>query len=172
MLIYLQMIETPEGKTKFRRLYEAYKGLMFYVAKGILQQDQDAEDAVHEAFIKIARNMVKISDPVCPKTRAYVVQVVESVAIDLLRQRNRRLRGEVSKDYPGIVAEYHGENRVTQCILELPPHDREVLLLRYDQGYSLRETAQLLGISEAAARKREQRAKARLEEKCKEEELL
>lgn len=63
MIIYLQMLETPEEKSKFEQLYLEYKGLMFHVAYEILHNEQDAEDAVHQAFVKIAENIKKIDDP-------------------------------------------------------------------------------------------------------------
>lgn len=50
MLIYLQVIDAPEDRDQFITLYETYRGLMFYVANQILQNEQDAEDAVHDAF--------------------------------------------------------------------------------------------------------------------------
>lgn len=60
MIVYLQMIDTPEEKSKFEKLYYAYRGLMFHVARQVLNNDQDAEDAVSSAFIKIAENIEKI----------------------------------------------------------------------------------------------------------------
>ena len=54
MLIYLQMLETPEEKSLFEQIYLEYCGLMFHVAYEILHNEQDAEDAVHQAFVKIA----------------------------------------------------------------------------------------------------------------------
>lgn len=172
MLIYLQTIEDPAQRSKFERLYEAYRGLMFYAAREKLGNDQDAEDVVHDAFIKLAKNINKISNPVCPKTRAYVVLTVESVSIDLLRKRSRRPTTPLSEDEPGLTVTYEGDNALTRCILNLPARDREIILLRFWQGYSPREAARMLGISEAAARKREQRAKEKLEALCREEELL
>lgn len=47
MLIYLQMLETPEEKSLFEQIYLEYCGLMFHVAYEILHNEQDAEDAVH-----------------------------------------------------------------------------------------------------------------------------
>ena len=172
MIVYLQMIDLLEDQSKFEKIYYTYRGLMFHIAKSIVRQEQDAEDAVHEAFIKIARNINKISDPLSPKTRAYVVQIVENTAIDQLRKKRRHVDEVPLEDHLGVSLEYSGENRVVKEILSLPAYDREVLLLRYDMGYSVRETAQILGISYVATRKREQRAKRRLMEKCKEEELL
>ena len=57
MIIYLQMIDAPEDKHKFEILYTEYRGLMFYIANQILNNKQDAEDAVHTAFVSIAENI-------------------------------------------------------------------------------------------------------------------
>ena len=59
MLIYLQMIETPEEKSVFEQIYLEYRGLMYHVAYEILHNEQEAEDAVHQAFAKIAENIKK-----------------------------------------------------------------------------------------------------------------
>lgn len=74
MIIYLQMIESDEDKSKFEQLYIMYKGLMFHVAMKILKNEFDAEDAVHQAFLSLIENLKKISDVKCPKTRAYPAQ--------------------------------------------------------------------------------------------------
>lgn len=72
MIIYLQMIESDEDKSKFEQLYIMYKGLMFHVAMKILKNEFDAEDAVHQAFLSLIENLKKISDVKCPKTRASI----------------------------------------------------------------------------------------------------
>lgn len=59
MMIYLQTIDTAEDRSKFEQLYEQYKQLMFYTAFQILKRPQDAEDAVHHAFLSIAENISK-----------------------------------------------------------------------------------------------------------------
>lgn len=172
MLIYLQSIEDPDCRSVFEQVYTEYRGLMFHAARRILGSDQDAEDAVHEAFLKISKNISKISDPVCPKTRAYVVLIVERTSIDLRRKQKRQPAEPLEEDVPGLPAAYDGDNALTRCILSLPARDREIILLRFWQGYSLKETAALLEISEAACRKREQRAKEKLETLCREEAFL
>lgn len=171
MLIYLQLIDSPEDQSKFEKIYYQYRGLMLYVARHLLNRYEDAEDAVHEAFIKIAKNISRIGDFNCPKTRAYIVIIVENTCIDLLRKNNKHPVQPLDFE-PGIHVDYAGENELTRCILQLPAQDRDILLLRFDLGYSSKEAAKLLGISEAAARKREQRAKDRLHKLCKEAELL
>lgn len=82
MLIYLQTIETEEDKSKFEDIYREYRGLMYYVAYKRLHHEQDAEDAVHYAFMKIAEN-IKIIDPVSPKTKQLVVTIVDNRVTDI-----------------------------------------------------------------------------------------
>ena len=61
MLVYIQMIDAPEEKDKFERLYLKYRDLMFYIANKILQNKQDAEDAVQNTFMKITKYIDKSS---------------------------------------------------------------------------------------------------------------
>ena len=89
MIIYLEMINAPEERHKFEVLYRAYRRMMFYIANRILNNEQDAEDAVHSAFVYIAENIQKIDEPMCPKTRGYIVTIVEGRAIDMYRRKQR-----------------------------------------------------------------------------------
>ena len=164
MIIYLQMIDTPEDRSKFEQIYLEYRGLMFHVANEILHNEQDAEDAVHQAFLNVAENMKKIGEPKCPKTKGYVVTIVENKAIDLYPRDKRHQVLELYVTGQGIQVIYEGENTLTACILKLPARYREAILLRYVQGYSVKEMASVLGLSFAAASKLDQRAKARLKD--------
>ena len=172
MVIYLQMTGTPEDRTKFEQLYARYGGWMLGTARKILQNDRDAEDAVHDAWLTILENLHKISSVDCPKTRAYLVTIVESKAIDLYRKKQRQETGELLENQQGLTVEYQGEDGLTRCILALPARYREVILLKYQQGYSTKEIAKLMGLSAAAAHKLVQRARDRLEALCREEGVL
>ncbi len=162
MFIYLQMIETAEEKCCFEQIYNEYHRLMYYVAYGILHHSQDAEDAVHHAFVKIAENIKKISQPVCPKTKSFVVIITEHTALNMLKKhsRNRELPfvQEISGEH---AADFEGDT-LAKCILQLQPRQKHVIWLKYHHGYSLREIATMLGISHDAAIKTDQRAKAKL----------
>lgn len=172
MLIYLQMIDEPQDRHKFVKVYEAYVKLMFYVANEILHNSHDAEDAVQQAFISIAKNMKNISEVECLKTKGYVVTIVENKAIDLLRAKVRRGEIELNEDTGGLSIEYTGDNSLAACLLKLPVRYREVILLKYEQGYSAREIAKILKLTESNAGKLLQRAQNKLEELCREEGIL
>ena len=169
MLIYLQIIETPEEKSKFIILYEEYRDYMYRVAFAILKNQEDAEDSVHYAFVKIAENIKNVDDPVSLKTRGYVVTIVRNRAIDLYRKKQTHPKAEYRDAMNGVQVEYDGDNTVAACILKLNERQRNVLILKHQHGYDLREIAQMLGITYRNALQIEQRAKAKLRALCQEE---
>lgn len=97
MLEYLATMETADDRTRFESLYLAYRGLMYHVAYHILKNPQDAEDAVHQSFVKLAEHMATIPDGPCPRTRNLVVTVAERKAIDLYRSRQRHPETELDE---------------------------------------------------------------------------
>ena len=172
MIVYLEMLETPEEKSKFEQLYLEYRSLMFHVAFEILHNEEDAEDAVHQAFIKIAENINKIDNPVCPKTHGYVVTIVENKAIDQYRKTLKYKTVECDEEIQVTDLYYKGDSDLTKCILKLPARYRELILLRYHQGYSIREIANMMGLSLSATIKLDQRAKSKLKKLCEEMGIL
>ncbi len=172
MLLYLQMIETPTERSKFEQVYIQYKRIMYAVAFSILRNEQDAEDAVHQAFVKIAENISKISEPECPKTRSYVVTIVENTAINIYRRKKRHPAVSLDEGGPWLTVEYTGSNELARCMAQLPGRYRQVLLLKHHHGYSTKEIAKMLGLTAANVAKIEQRAKEKLEILCKEAGIL
>ncbi|MSS91486.1 sigma-70 family RNA polymerase sigma factor [Eisenbergiella tayi] len=138
----------------------------------MLHNEQDAEDAVHQAFVKIAENIKKIDNPVCPKTHGYVVTIVENMAIDQYRKLQKHQTVELIDEIQGTAPHYEGDNALTDCILKLPARYREMILLRYHHGYSVREIASMMGLSLPAAIKLDQRAKNKLKKLCEEAGVL
>lgn len=168
MLIYLQMIESQEDKRKFEIIYESYRDELFAIANDILHNEHDAEDAVHHGFIKLAENMSKIGEPKCPKTRGYIVTIVENRAIDIYRAKQLHPMVPYSEETVGIEVEYTGSNGLAECIAKLPSRQRSVIVLKYHHGYDLKVIAQMLGITYANALKIEYRAKEKLKALCEE----
>lgn len=146
MLIYLQMIETDKERQKFTHLYETYRGLMFYAANQILHNSEDSEDAVHQAFLSIIENLSKITGVHCPETRAYVVIIAEHKAIDILRARKHLVDGELDEAACGMEIPLPGDNGLADAMAKLPARYRELLLLRYDMGFSTKEIAAMLSM--------------------------
>lgn len=172
MLVYLMMIDSPEEQSKFEKIYLEYKGLMFYVANKILDNEYDAEDSVHCAFIKIAENIQKIDKAVCPKTQSYVVTIVENKAIDMYRANQRRKNVQYIDEVVGLSAEEIQGHGLANCILKLSPRYREIILLKYYHGFNCKEISKQLDLTETNIIKLDQRAKNKLFQICREEGIL
>lgn len=155
MLIYLQALDNPEDRTQFEALYTAYRGLMFHTARRILNNDQDAEDAVHMAFLSLAEH--SLPSELGPRVRCLAVTVAERKAIDLYRAKRRHPQTEL-EEVPGAAAP-PSDGTLAGAMAALPPRYREVLLLRFYNGYSAAETAGLLGLTPENIRQITLRAK-------------
>lgn len=172
MLVYMLMIDSPEDRSKFQKLYMKYRNLMYHIANEILHNHHDAEDAVHQTFLSIAEHIEEIEEPICPKTKSYVVTIVENKAIDVYRRKQRHPLVEYNDENVGIVIEYNGANALGKCMSQLPARYREIIILKYVHGYTFKETAQMMGITESNAKKMALRAKDKLSAMCEEEGLL
>lgn len=172
--IYLSVIDTEQDKNKFEILYTTYRKLMFYVANRILEDQHLAEDAVHQAFLKIIENLDKIEGVHCHKTKSYIVIIVRNDAIDIYNRRKRNTTVPLEQMEFCISDETYSRSEdldyLTKAVMKLPVIYKEVLTLKYVQELSNAEIAQTLGISEATVRKRLERARHKLEESIKQEE--
>lgn len=167
MVIFMEMIETQEERLLLEQVFRTYRNLMFHVANEILNNEHDAEDAVQQAFFAIMKNIKKISDVKCPKTRNFVVTIVERKSIDLYRakQRNGVLPLDEYVNTPdGSEMDAIADRAVlSKAIAMLPPKYRELILLKYDSGYSEHEIAAIFGMTRANVNKTLQRARRKLE---------
>lgn len=79
--VYLSALETAEDKDQFKELYIKYKQRMYAIAYKILHNFEDSEDAVHNAFLKIADNFEKIKKFSCQERERYIVIIVRNTSI-------------------------------------------------------------------------------------------
>lgn len=174
--LYLTLIDTEEDKNRFVCFYRQYKKLMFYIAKEILKDDHLSEDAVQEAFLRIAKNFHKIGDIMSHETKAFTVIITRNVAIDFYNKEKKiteisqHLSESTYTNEEALFSDVSYEQLI-DYILELPKNYRDVLYLNLVYDYSFNEIGRLLAITAENARKRAQRGKSILQEKIKEELL-
>jgi len=168
MLVFTQMLETADEHLKIEEIFHTYGNLMFHVANKILNNDHDAEDAVQQALFAIYQNLEKISEIRCPKSRSFVVTIVERKAIDLYRAKQRNTVVPFEEEFinvpgPAVMEAAVHRTDLAKAMAMLPTRYRELLFLKYDNGYSEREIAVMYSMTEANVRKTIQRAKKKLE---------
>lgn len=149
----------PEQKTKFEQAYERYSKIGFYYAREILKDDALAEDALHDAFLSLARNLDKIGEIECNKSFNYFVTIVKNTAISALRKQRRASLVEIDDEEslfqledtaPGPEAQVMqqvGYDELLAAIRTLKPAYQAPLLLKYANGYTEAEIAKVLGVT-------------------------
>lgn len=161
-----------QARQKLEEIYRVHGSMMMRTAMGILKQKQDAEDALQNSIISLARHMDALGDVGDYRTVSYVRTVVKHAAIDIYRKRNRghlsyeelltqhqdgtifaakQHSGSVGigeNGLPGSVEELvcseEGVRRIVEAIANLGEGYREVLSLFYLNELSPREIADVL----------------------------
>lgn len=144
---------------------------MYYTASRMLHDKHLAEDAVHQAFMRVIEHMDKIHEDDHVRTKAFLTVITEHIAIDLYRKRKKEnwLSYEELDSYLADEQSVpEGTSEVVKAILKLPVNYSVVLRLKYAQGYADREIAEILHISEDNVRQRIVRAKRKLKKALEE----
>ena len=146
MLLYTQVIGDPQQKRLFEDVYAAYRGRMLALARRRLRTPEDAEDAVHQAFLSLAEHFHRLARLPRPELEAYLTVVVERKCIDLLRQQARLSGTPFDETLPLVTppVEIDGHKYVDggvadsvpiEHVLEEAGFDRAVVIVTQDRSY-------------------------------------
>ena len=170
VLVYTVQLNNREDKLTFERIYLDYRESMFRAAMRILRNEQDAEDAVHQAFLSLVRHTAKLTKAPEDGLYTFLVTVAQNKALDIIRSRalyDSKAELEKLTTLDGDLSE---KSAFSIALASLAPAYREVLILRYVYGYSSKEAAEIMGIRADALRKLAERAKKQLRDKLEAKE--
>ncbi|MEP6800612.1 MAG: RNA polymerase sigma factor [Acidobacteriota bacterium] len=154
----------------FEKLYELHGARMKSVARNLLGRESEAEDAVQEAFLKIYRGAASFRGSATIST--WVYRILVNTCYDQLRKRRRHPEdpldasgGEGEGTLPPASASDHPLRlAIEQSLSRLAPRQKTVFLLFAVEGFSHREIAGVLDVSEGASRALLFEAKRRLQD--------
>ena len=131
------------------QIFNKYCKLLYKISIIMLCSEEDAYDAVQESFLKYLNTK---KDFICKNILSF-----------------RRMHPTV--DYETLALHYHKpeETGIMDTLMTLNAKDKEVLILYYIEGYSCKEIADMLKVSESAVKKKLERARKRLKEKYESE---
>jgi len=89
--LYLSMVGDEEQRSLVEQLFSDYEQIMFRTAYAVLHNEQDAEDAVHEAFVRLIPIIDRFTDIEPSKRRSYIVIMTRNIAIDLCRSERKQV---------------------------------------------------------------------------------
>jgi RNA polymerase sigma-70 factor (ECF subfamily) len=142
---------------------------MYNISYRITGRQEDAEDALQEAFISAFRNLGSYRADA--SFGAWLKRIVVNKSINILKKRRHEWMPEGEEwdvAEAEAPAEYREEltiDRVKKAIEELPDGYRLVLSLYLLEGYDHQEIAGIMGITESTSKSQLNRAKGKLREK-------
>ena len=148
-----------------RKLYEDHYAVMHPVCLRYATDNDEALDILHEGFIKVFRHISKYK--VGTSLKAWIKRIMINTAIDYYRKRTRRRTDEIdnakaisseSQDAVGRMSEVE----IITALQELSPAYRSVFNLYVIEGYSHREVAGKLNITESTSRSNLVKARQKL----------
>jgi RNA polymerase sigma-70 factor (ECF subfamily) len=152
----------------FQHLVERYEDTIASVVIGMLGHRPDTEDIGQEIFIRVYKSLKKFRFR--SSFRTYLVRIAVNVCLDQVRKSSIRHERPEAGDFSSereIIDEnpaFEIRDSINRALQELDKDQRIVVILRLVEGYSVKETAKILGIPEGTVLSRLSRAQEKLRE--------
>ncbi len=157
----------------FRQLVERYERLVRATVGGMLGDSPEAEEVAQDTFIQFFRKLNDFRGE--SRLSTYLCRIAINLSHNQLVHRQRRQRWEAgwqgNREWPPLPDRSQdparGELReaLKQALQELDPDARAVVVLRLIDGYSVKETAEILGLPAGTVASRLARAQKKLKER-------
>jgi RNA polymerase sigma factor (sigma-70 family) len=152
----LEAYRAGQSKEAFAALVELHRPAIFRTCYGLLGNWLDAEDVSQLVFLVLAQRHVRLQTTL----RGWLRRVARNASLGLLRARRRRARHERRAARSPVAVEGDHvalRDELQAALTQLPVRLRDAVRLRYLEGWSQKEAAQLLGcprgtVSQRAAR--------------------
>lgn len=171
LAFFLAALESEDDKRKFVAVYEQYHEKMEKIALHILESQHDAEDAVQNAFLQIIRHFEKIYEIPCEELPFWIISIVKNEALMILRKKRNVVPLEDWDRFEQSADSAAGYMELVELFRQLPETYRAVLEMKLLIGYTDKEIAQKLGLSETAVSSRASRGRALLRKLAEKEGL-
>ncbi|MDO8421465.1 MAG: RNA polymerase sigma factor [Parvibaculum sp.] len=164
----------------FERIMRRYNQRLFRVARSILRNETEAEDAVQEAWLRAFTHMDRLQD--ANRLGGWLSRIAANEALDRLRRRGPPLpdnadqlseRHAAPGSIPSLPTPDAEERRrearafIEEAVDRLPENFRTVFVLRAIEELTIEETAQILAIPRDTVKTRLHRANKLLREDLK-----
>lgn len=168
-LILQRMRDDPsEG---LRDALKKYGGLVRLVVSRLLENRQDVEECVADAFINVWKNIDKIQGG---SLKGYLLCAARNLSINRLKQSKRHMPVLLDEDEPapddvGLLVSWQEQAAILQhLITQMTEPDREILIRRYYLFERIKDIAQQLGFDETQVKSRLYRCRQRLKKSLEE----
>lgn len=145
----------------FELLITNHKQAMYYMAKTILRNEEDCADAIQESIIKAFVNMHSLKEPSYFKT--WLIRIVMNECYQLIRKQKNIIPLDSIME-PAYVQPMSQGIEIEEALQLLSNEHRQLLMLFYTVGLSIKEIAELLDLPENTVKSKMHRAKGKMRE--------
>lgn len=146
----------------FAELYERFTDVVYRAALRVTGSTADAEDVLQTVFLRLLNREDMAETALAPE--AYFRRAAVNAAVDVLRRRARRAERTVEERMTAPAPSPILKEQLRRAIAKLPPRDAELFTLRYIEGVSNTELADMLGIERITIGTRLHRIRQTLQE--------
>jgi RNA polymerase sigma-70 factor, ECF subfamily len=142
---------------------------LFYIALKMLEEQQDAEDAVQEVFLRLwhIRDSLDKYDSI----QAFATTVTKNICVDKLRVRGREtsldeeMYRQAGPDNPHLQLERKNSDEIIRLIIDkLPPLQQAIIRMKDIEEYEVEQIAEITGTQIEAVRMNLSRARKKVRE--------
>ncbi len=169
LMLYLSLMDDENDKSKFETIYYEYRERMFAAAFDVVKNNEDAEDAVHNAFIGVANNLKSIGDPLSKRTLSYVIKAAKNAAINIYNKNNKIKTVEFDDniiisddDFFDEISNVEEAEKIVDAICKLKDTYKMPMYYYFVCDMKISDVANLLGLSNSAVKVRIHRGKKEL----------
>jgi len=154
------------GQNAFERIVDKYRTMVAKVTVGMLGNRADAEDVGQETFLRFYRSMHQYKGDAALGT--YLTRIAINLSLNELKRRGSRRWLSLEEKHESYHADdrsYHNNDNkelVKKALAQLDTKYRSVVVLRIMQGFSTKETAELLNLPLGTVLSRLARAQEKL----------
>lgn len=135
---------------QMKKMVDTYSNMLFKICFVMLCNEQDAEDAVQETFLKYLERAPRFDSD--EHEKAWLIRVTQNICHNMTRFRMRH--PTVNLDDLQEYCQDTNDMEALEFIMNIPAKYKSVLLLFYVERYQTGEIAKMLNLSETAVRKR------------------
>jgi RNA polymerase sigma-70 factor (ECF subfamily) len=140
------------GDSELERLYDEHAQALFAFLLSLTRDEEDTRDVLQDVFAKLAREPQLVSE--VRNERAFLIRLAHNAAIDVMRRRAARNRGQklLSEEPLSLFAaspnpdELVFRAELSTALGGLPAEQRAVVHLKLWEGLTFEEIGSALGI--------------------------
>lgn len=157
--LFIMAIENDTDRQFVAGLYQCHRDFLLRCAQKILNDPDRAEEALHEAMLRVIRSLERVRQIPAEELLPYLVTIVQTASIDLYHKTNRERQAAQGRerdwaeslsgteDTELLLIRQEQAELLRECLKTLPQREIDLLNYAYTLELSTKEITRLTGLA-------------------------